>query len=183
MLYQVDRDPRPFLKAVARLKRKGALSSQTLQVHLRAPEFEDYYSQIVRDVDLADIVNILPPLPYREALQDAATADGLLLFQAASCDQQVPAKSYEYLRLGRPILGLLGRDGDTARLLRETGGATIFELSDEEEIYKGLLAFLDALRSGQHPLPDAARVLRYSRKNLAADFAQVLEAAAETSAF
>jgi glycosyltransferase involved in cell wall biosynthesis len=179
LLYRVERDPRPFLQAVARLKREGQVTSQNLTIDFRAPEFEDYYQEMVNSLELQDIVNILPPMPYREALQEAAQSDGLLLFQAASCDQQVPAKAYEYLRMGRPILSLIGRQGDTARLIRETGGGTIVELSDTDEIYRALPSFLEALRSGQHPLPDAQKVARYSRRTLAAELARCLEEVVE----
>ncbi|HVH72716.1 MAG TPA: glycosyltransferase, partial [Candidatus Dormibacteraeota bacterium] len=141
----------------------------------------DYYRELVNGMNLQDIVQILPPLSYREALQDAAHSDGLLLFQAAICDQQVPAKAYEYLRLKRPILALVGPEGDTARLLRETGGASIVDLSDAEAICRMLPSFLEALRSGQHPMPDHEKVARYSRRLLVAELARCLEEAAEES--
>ena len=44
-------------------------------------------------------------------------ADGLLLFQGAQCNRQIPAKAYEYLACRRPIIGLIDSSGDTYDLV------------------------------------------------------------------
>jgi hypothetical protein len=106
----------------------------------------------------------LPALPHRQALQDCAEADGFLLFQAASCNHQIPAKVYEYLRLGKPILALTPPEGDTGRLLSQVGGATVVDLADEEGIHHTIPRFIEALRDGRHALPDADQVFHFSRK-------------------
>ena len=43
------------------------------------------------------------PLPGG-ARRDGRRADALLVLQASNCNEQIPAKLYEYLRTGRPIL-------------------------------------------------------------------------------
>jgi len=129
---------------------------------------------MLREIGVEDIVHLLPPLPYREALRDAAQADALLLFQAANCDHQIPAKTFEYLRLRRSILALTSETGDTAALLHSTGGATIFDLANEEAIYSGLPGFLDTIAHGNHPMPDDGTVQQYSRRSQAAAVAQCL---------
>src|SRR5262249_41961707 len=128
---------------------------------------EDYYKQILGELALEDMVYLLPPLPYPEALREAAASDGLLLFQAANCDHQIPAKAYEYLRIGRPILALTSHSGDTAALLQETGGATIVDLADEEAIFQALPVFLDSVRNGTHSRSGQEAVERYSRRSQA----------------
>jgi len=107
-------------------------------------------------------------------LQECADADGLMLFQAGNCDHQIPAKAYEYLRLRRPILALTTQSGDTATLLKETGGATILNLADEDDIHAGLPRFLEALRAGSHALADAEKVKRYGRRAQAQELASCL---------
>jgi hypothetical protein len=49
-------------------------------------------------------IELLPPIPYRAALEEMLRADALLVLQAANCNEQIPAKLYEYLRSGRPIV-------------------------------------------------------------------------------
>jgi glycosyltransferase involved in cell wall biosynthesis len=174
LLYPEERDPRPFFRSVARLKKEGQETAKSLLIHLRAPGAEDYYSAILHELDIHDMVSLLPSLPYKQSLQECLDADGLLLFQAASCDHQVPAKAYEYLRLQRPILALTSETGDTAALLKDTGGATVVDLSDEQAIYSWLPRFLRSVRDGVHPFPDGRRVQQYEREQQAAEMARHL---------
>jgi glycosyltransferase involved in cell wall biosynthesis len=175
LIYPVERDPRPMFSAVGRLKKMGRLSADRLQIVFRAPGSEDLYRKLLAERDIEDLIVLEPHMPYRQALQECADADGLLLFQAADCDKQIPAKAYEYLRLGKPILALTTHTGDTAALLREAGGATIVNIASEDEIYEGLSAFVDALRVGTHPLPDKDKIQHYTRKAQAGQLAKVLD--------
>src|SRR5262249_2153648 len=151
-----------------------AVDVRTLKIDLRASGSEDYYTAMIRNLGIEDLVNLLPSLPYRQSLQDCADADGLLLFQAASCNHLIPAKVYEYLRLQRPILPFTPDQRDTAQLLKETGGATIVDPADEEGIYRTLPRFLTAISYKTHPLPNRHKVERYARKRQALDFARLL---------
>jgi len=175
LIYPQERDPQPFLRALARLKREGAIHAPTLQVDLRAPGSEEFYTKLISALDLADFVRLLPPLPYRESLRETAAADALLLLQSAWCSRQIPAKAYEYLRVRKPILALTNNDGDTGRLLEDTGGATIVPLEDEEAIYEALPLFLQRLREHSHSLPNEQQVLRFSRTQQAAHLAKQLD--------
>jgi hypothetical protein len=164
-----------MFNAVGRLKKMGRVSADKIQIVFRAPGSEDLYRTLLAERDIADLIVLEPHMPYRQALQECADADGLLIFQAADCDKQIPAKAYEYLRIGKPILALTTHTGDTAALLREVGGATIVNIASEDEIYEGLSAFVDALRVGTHPLPDRDKIQRYTRKAQAGQLARVLD--------
>jgi glycosyltransferase involved in cell wall biosynthesis len=175
LIYPVERDPRPMFNAVARMKKAGRLRPDNIQIIFRAPGSEDLYRKLLEERGIEDLILLQPHVPYRQALQECADADGLLLFQAADCDMQIPAKAYEYLRIGKPVLALTTHTGDTAALLREIGGATIVSLTSEDEIYEALSGFVAALRSGTHPLPDAAKIRRYTRRAQAGQLAKVLD--------
>jgi glycosyltransferase involved in cell wall biosynthesis len=174
LIYREERDPRPFFRALARLRQEGRVHRGTLQVELRAPGTDSYYQGLVTELGIDDIVRILPALPYREALREAAGAGALLVLQGASCNHQIPAKAYEYLRLNKPILALTGPGGDTAALLAACGGATAVDLLDENGIYHALPGFLTAVQAGTHPLPDLTAVSFHARHNQAAHLASCL---------
>lgn len=174
VIYTDDRDPRAFFRVLGRLKAEGSISASRVVIDLRASGSEDYYKCLLNELDISDIVRLLPALPYRKMLEDCSDADGLLLIQAASCNHQIPAKAYEYLRLGKAILGLTPKEGDTGLLLAESGGATVVDLADEEAIYKTLPRFLDALRQRTHSLSNSEIVRRYSRKFQASQLAACL---------
>lgn len=181
LIYPIERDPRPMFSAVGRLKRMGRLSADKVQIVFRAPGSEDLYRKLLVERDIEDLITLESHMPYRQALQECAEADGLLLFQAADCDKQIPAKAYEYLRIGKPILALTTHIGDTAALLREVGGATIANIASEDEIYEGLSSFVDALRVGTHPVPDNKKTRRYTREAQAGQLARVLDELQEKS--
>jgi glycosyltransferase involved in cell wall biosynthesis len=175
LLYPSERDPRPFFQALSQLQKTGQLDPSQVQIELRASGFDSTYEPMIRAQGIENLVRLLPSLPYREALQDSANANGLLLFQAANCDHQIPAKVFEYLRLGKPILALTSHTGDTAALLRETGGATIVDLADSQAISRALPDFLKATETRSHRAPDPSVVERYSRSKQAHALAHLLD--------
>jgi len=177
VIYRNERDPSAFFRALAELKRQGAVSAGALRVVLRAPSEEDHLVAFLASLGLGDVVSVRPAIPHRRALEECAGADALLLIQGSSCNRQIPAKAYEYLRLGRPILALTDPRGDTARLLGETGGATIVP-SDDSAIIAALPRFLAALREGTHPGPASDVVDRFDRRLQTATLADCLVAVA-----
>ena len=174
LIYEEERDPRPFFRALARLQRDGIVKADTLRVDLRASGSEARFAALIRDMGLEPMVRLLPPLPYREALRDSAEASALIVLQGPTCDRQIPAKVYEYLRIGRPILALTTPEGDTGQLLAECGGSTIVPLLDEDAIYHAVPPFLDALRMHSHAIPDPRIVGQYARQSQAGDLAVCL---------
>lgn len=174
LVYPEERDPRPFFRALARLKRDGKITRERLRVNFRAPGFEQIYSKEIADLGIEDLLHILPRIPYAQALEEYTASDALLLMQAKNCDHQIPAKTYEYFRLGKPILALTTETGDTASLLRQVGGATIIDLADEQAIYSGLLDFVEAVEQGRHSRPSASLASHYSRRNLTQELANHL---------
>jgi hypothetical protein len=102
-------------------------------------------------------------------------ADALLLLQAANCNEQIPAKLYEYMRAGRPVLALTDPRGDTATTVRHAGLDTIAKLDSIDEIQQLLKRFID--QNGSHPLPvpDGNFVASASRRRRAASLAALLD--------
>ena len=104
-------------------------------------------------------------------------ADGLLVMQAANCNEQIPAKIYEYLRANRPILTLTDPQGDTATTLRAAGAIDIARLDSVEDICRHLPGFLNAIREGRAVLPAPQAVANASREGRTAQLARLLDAA------
>ena len=128
----------------------------------------------LRPLGVQDLVHFLPPLPYRDSLQDGAEADALLLLQAECCDHQVPAKAYEYLRLNKPILALTTHTGDTARCSTKPEAQPLWTSLMKSAIRAALPTFLRSVQSGTHPLPRATDA--YSRYSQARRLAECMSA-------
>ena len=174
VIYPEERDPTAFFSALSRLKRDGRIDAKSVRIDLRASGFEERYSRALRQLGIDDFVHLSPHLPYRQTLQECVDADALLLLQGASCNHQIPAKAYEYLRAQRPILALTSEGGDTAALLGTTGGATIVDLAREDAIYSALPDFLKVVRAGAHSLPEMGKVEGFARHAQASALAQAL---------
>jgi glycosyltransferase involved in cell wall biosynthesis len=126
-----DRDPRPFFRALADLRRAGELN-ENLQVEFigNCRWFLGASMQAaVSELGLEDLVTFIDPLPHEACMQRMRDAD-LLLLLAQNQPLQVPNKLYEYLGVRRPILAFADTAGETARMLRQLGGHFIVD-SDE----------------------------------------------------
>ena len=175
IIYPSERDPRPLFAALASLHRDGLVAGVKLRLVLRAAVHDEFVRALAHEHGLDAVVEVAAPLPYREALAEMMAADGLLLLQAANCNDQIPAKLYEYLRAGRPILGLTDAAGDTAWALRQAGVASIAALDDSAAISVAMTRFLAALSGPGSPLPSPDLVRSHARSTRAAQLAALLD--------
>jgi hypothetical protein len=172
ILYRDERDPEAFFSALANLKRSEEVSSGSLRITLRGTSDDVYYEERTRHYNIQDIVEILPAIGYADALREMTLAGGLLIFQAANCNHQIPAKLYEYFHAKRPILVMTDPIGDTARTAMAADNAFIADLEDEDDIANGLRRIL---REATNPTLAAIDSSAYSRRARAAELASLLE--------
>lgn len=175
IMYRDARDPEAFFRALVALKARGEISAENLRIVLRDARYEKHHGARIAHYGIGDLVHLAPVVGYREAINEMFEADGLLLFQAASCNRQIPAKAYEYLRTGRPILALTDPLGDTAGLLRDNGVDSIVALDRSDAIVEALRAFLARLRVGSAHLADPTRAASYSRRGRTRELAALLD--------
>ena len=176
LLYPSERDPTQLFAALAELQADGKIDAQSVQLLFRAAGNDADYNQRIRNLGLEKLVHILPSVPYKQALAEIAHADGLLLLQASNCNDQIPAKLYEYLYCGRPILALTDANGDTGKLLSQLGIANIADLADKLQIKKAVVDFMAAVRSGSVARVPLDTVMKYSRRDLTGELARQLDA-------
>lgn len=177
IIYPSERDPTQLFVALGRLRAAGALSADQLRIRFRASVHDDLLQTLAEQNGVVDMIELCPAVPYREALAEMLAVDALLVMQASNCNAQIPAKIYEYLRAGRPILGLTDPVGDTAGVLRGARVDTMARLDSAEDIAAMLPGFLQAVRAGHAPVPEAQAVRQASRKGRSEDFARLLQSA------
>src|SRR5262245_14690091 len=161
LLYPYVRDPSCFFAALSQLRRTEQVTPATLKIVLRASGFDHLYRPQLQSLGINDIVFLEPAMSHQESLVEMISADGLLIFQAANCNWQIPAKLYECLRAQRPILAITDRAGDTADVLRSEGINSIVSLNSKDEIAEGLMKFISVVRNGKQT---TRPVEHYSRK-------------------
>ena len=176
IVYPSERDPTQLFEALRALKAAGQLAPGSLKIRFRAAVHDALIQRLAAAHGVSEWVETLPAIDYHAALREMMSADALLVLQAANCNEQIPAKIYEYLRARRPILCLSDPLGDTAAVLRQAGVPAIARLDSADDIARVLPAFLADVRGHRAALPAAAAVAAASRAGRAQALAQRLDA-------
>ncbi len=103
------RSPLGLLDALRRLQdSRPSLASRITIEQLGPVENEEALRSRAEQLGVADRLRFQPPVSHAEALDRAARATGLLLLGVSGSrpEVQVPAKLFEYLATGKPILAL-----------------------------------------------------------------------------
>lgn len=165
VLYPEGRNPEPFFIALSRILEGGSLKAEGLRIVLRASGPKStVYAEMAQRYGLRGVVELAPPVAREAALREQAQADALLLFQGTQFNQQVPAKVYEYLRVGRPILALTDPEGETARLVASTGAGLVVPIDDSEALVNSIPEFLDGISTGRFPALQGDALQAFSRR-------------------
>ena len=176
------RSPVPFFEALAEVLENGCFNGQPVQVVFRASHSEAEHRPVAERLGLAGVVRWEGGLPYRQALAEMLGADGLLIFQGHQHDSQIPAKIYEYCRAGRPVMGLVGPGGKTARFMEAEGLVHLAPLLEAQAIVPVLRQFLAGLQDGTAPVVPLERARQFSRECRTAELAAVLDAVVASQA-
>lgn len=176
IVYPSERDPTQLFQALAKLKETLPESIGKLKIRFRASVHDDLLQQLAKEYDVAEFIETLPSVGYSEALGEMLRADGLLLMQAANCNDQIPAKIYEYLRTGKPILGLTDHAGDTAELLRNAGCKTIVDIANSQAIHEMLMLFVQSCARLSIPPLNQSFITSASRHGRTSSLARILHA-------
>ena len=172
VIYPEERDPEPLFAALSELKSRGELSSSTISVELRSAGHDDLYEEMLNKYEIQDIVKLLPSIPHEKNIEDMLSADVLLLLQGSTCNEQIPAKAYEYIRSGKPVIALTDLNGDTGQLLSHLGVGNIAALESKEEI-RNVFSRLKEICNEFIPL-DKNKIQSFSRQSQTKELANLL---------
>ena len=168
LIYPKDRNPSNFFAAVHSLITSGGLDRTKLCIRFRAPQHGEEVRIFAEKYGIQDLVDIAPPISYKDAIAEMMGADVLLVFQGSNFNAQIPAKIYEYIRAKRPILALLDPIGDTAaQLSKFKEGIFQANIDSQHSIEKCLLNWLYNIQfsiSTEGVLHNMELVKNYSRK-------------------
>lgn len=175
VVYPCERDPTHLFMALGQLQLAGTLSPNELRIRFRASMHDGMLLHLAQTHGVQNFIELCPAIPYRDALAEMLVADVLLVIQASNCNDQIPAKVYEYLRAGKPILGLTDPSGDTAEVLRRAGLNDMARLDSVDEIVLALPRLLQYMRLDMLAHPRALAVRQASRFARSQAFAALLD--------
>jgi len=170
------RDPRPVFAAAREAADAGDLELSRLRFRfLGAGPFGDA-SEMRDSIHAAGLdgrVEFIPRIEYARTLAELTRADLLLLLQdSPDTESLVPAKLFEYLRAGRPVLAV-GRPGASAELLATVGGGWASDPRVRGALRSGLSRAYRAWQEGTlgQTAADPTVLKRFSRQQLTAELA------------
>jgi glycosyltransferase involved in cell wall biosynthesis len=141
------RRPGRLIASARRLSESGRITPRALRIYLAG----GLDMHCIADRESFDalqeegFLECTGPKPRPEAQRLMATSDYLLLVDVDGSSLHVPAKVFEYVRIGRPILAYTDKDSATERVLQRSGVPFVaVHPTDSEEVSDGkLLALLN----------------------------------------
>jgi glycosyltransferase involved in cell wall biosynthesis len=132
------RDPRPLMRAIAAAARRHVIDPRRFRLRLiGAVALDGVDLERTRDeLGLHDLVEIVPRISRGDSLAEMMSASALLLIQPGH-PLSVPAKAYEYLATGLPVLAIAD-EGETADLVRKSGAGIVVSARDEDQMVQAL---------------------------------------------
>ncbi|HMW18565.1 MAG TPA: glycosyltransferase [Accumulibacter sp.] len=175
IVYPEERDPSELIAALRLIKERADAVARNLKIRFRASGHDYLLKELAEKHGVQEMIECCPSVPYRQALSEMLRADGLLVMQSSGCNEQIPAKIYEYLRAGRPIVALTDPVGDTATTLQAAGVIDIAPLDSAARIAELLIDFANRARRGDRRLPNPDAVRRASRLGRTQELVELLE--------
>lgn len=158
------RDPFPFLEAIGRLVTDGLLPGQLTVRFIGTTDVFGGRSirGFIKECGLDDFVQLEDWMEREACLTEVASAEALLLL-AMEQPTQVPNKVYEYLGTRRPILAIADDTGETADMLRRSGGHEVVTENEASRIEAAVRRLID--RSGRGPIGDSRLLTEWTTQN------------------
>jgi len=115
-------------------------------------------------------------IPHSEAVKQQRQSQILLLLMLnqPNTGSILTGKLFEYLAAKRPILGIGSPAGDAAKLLSETNAGVMIDFENNIELKKQLKIYYELYKSGNLEV-NSASIEKYSRRELTAQLAEILE--------
>jgi glycosyltransferase involved in cell wall biosynthesis len=170
------RDASALLLALQRLRSKsdGSLPEVRLRLVGRR-ESSGRLTDMLKQPGIQALVDLQEQLPYAETMLSMLNADILLVLQSPAYESAIPAKLFEYLGAGKPVLALAD-GGDVEWVLRTAGGTyRIASPADPDAIEKAImdLTRIVVTKSASPPATEGLRV--FTREYIAQRLAQLLD--------
>jgi len=169
-----DRKPDQFLQALHDLFKE----SPELRKHIQARfvgTFREHNKELVARLGLTDRVEVLDYLPHHECIRELVASDVLWVIVGDTVGS--PGKTYEYIGVGKPILGLVP-DGFLKSAIVEAGGRTV-PPGDVVAIKNAIREFYAEFQQGTLRTPDPAVVRKYDRRTLTGSVVKIFESLVE----
>lgn len=184
--------PESFLRALGQLIREGRVSKDDVEARFAgtvSANYEPGLRALIEEEGLGDVVSFPGFLNHKETIYLMAGSSVLLLMIESVYGKEtsykyagwIPAKIYEYINAGVPILAIVP-PGFEAELIARTRTGIVAEPNDVESVKRSLSGLYEQYKHGSLKIePDIAVLKQYDRRELINRLADVFEEAISVS--
>ncbi len=167
-----------FFEGLERLVRDHPGVERRLRVNLIG-EIADEYAGRIKDLERAGVIHVHGTQPHATTLRMVLGSDVLIILLGGSgfLASEIPAKTFEYLYAGRPVLAI-SREGDLTEILRTSGLGIVVPPGSSDQVARALWTLCNDHDAGTlKRAPNTAYIRSFERSALAAKLAAVLDGA------
>lgn len=174
-LFQDDRNPKYFLKAVSQFLKKNPSAEKKLKLRFIGL-MRKSHQKLLKKYNLQTITTLTGNLSHKEAVRNLLESD--LLWLVINDVYRSPGKLFEYFGASKPIL-ICAPDGIMRKIALESKAAIGVDPKDVNEIEKAISTFYNLWTKNTLPRPSPEFIEQFNRKKLTQDLARELELVSE----
>jgi glycosyltransferase involved in cell wall biosynthesis len=165
----------PILSAISAIHREqGIPIRMNIATPIKKRKLASKYPYLFEN----DLIEYKGFLPHRESLQNLCRSDLALLIlnDLAATEGMIPAKTFEYMRIAKPILLLHRKNGFLSELIDKTNTGMTINIGRHKQIVKSLLTLHQKWAEDRLKCdPDWAEIKKFDRKNLTNQLAHLFD--------
>ena len=177
VLFKV-RNPERLWEALGELVKEDESIAKKLRINLIG-QIDNTVMQSIAQHGVKDYVNLRAYIPHDQVAATLHESTLLLLTLMPETESDtrglIPAKLFEYIVSGRPILCIGSEYGDTARIIKETKAGQTVSFEDKEKMKTTIKDLFQRYLDGNLPDNTSNAMEKYSRKALAGKIAKLLD--------
>jgi glycosyltransferase involved in cell wall biosynthesis len=166
-----DRNPSVLWRVLSELIKENELFKTQLEIKL-VGKIDIFVKEDIEKFNLAGYVKKIEYLPHSEVILQQRRSRVLLLLvnNTKNAKGILTGKFFEYMAANVPILAIGPTEGDLAKIMKETNVGFMSDFEDSQTLKKNILQLFD----GYAPSSIMNEVMKYSRKNLTKELAEIL---------
>ncbi len=169
-LFQDDRSPKYFLKALSNFIKKNKGSENLIEARFVGLMRSNHLSYI-KKYGLQNVVNCTGYLNHEESVRNLIESD--ILWYMLNDTVRSPGKLFEYFGARKPILACVP-DGIIRKISLDSKATLAVDPKNIDEIENAIATFYKLWQNKSLPVPTEEFVMQFDRKKLAGDLAKEL---------
>ncbi len=168
-----ERMPLNVFKAVEKLASENHINTENFAIKFIG-DFERNMIEKYVNTNTRDYISYQSYVPHGEIFNYLSNATVLLLL-TYKYSNNIPGKTFEYLRSGRPLLVLGKEDGEVAEMIKVSGRGETIDYYNYEKIYNYFKLLVTHHVQNNKPVPGINNIAKYERKNLTKQLVEIFD--------